>query len=326
MKVRKKGRLLKWLKEKKWIIIIIAVIWVSIGAINYFLSKIKHDEIEFPLTSYSPNYPIISDEYTVPEKEQDNIEVFIENFINLCNVKEYEQAYNMINDECKESVFNNNIEEFKQYIDNVFDTKKIYCIQNLSNDADTYVYDIKLLEDYLTLGINSTYDIYYKNQEISLQKVNGEYKISIQSFISKKEIEEQHEDEFINIKIDKVENYYSTEEYTVTITNNSDYIVVVNNNLEEEEILLDIGKDKREVYKDVFNFLAEDLEIILNPHEEKTYNISFMKYFDEYAESQKLIFNKVRVFKEYTGNEETYETDKLNNIYREYAIEIDLTD
>ena len=81
----------------------------------------------------------------VPEKLKEPINTTIDTYFNYCNNKQYNEAYAMVSDECKEVYFPK-IEAFKEYIDIVFNEKKIYYLQNFSNYNGMYIYRMRIME------------------------------------------------------------------------------------------------------------------------------------------------------------------------------------
>ena len=81
-----------WRKNKTKIIIAL-LIWLVIVIINYILKNVNVEIT--PKTTYEPHTAIMDDS-KVPEKLQNPIEELISKYINYCNNKEYENAYNML--------------------------------------------------------------------------------------------------------------------------------------------------------------------------------------------------------------------------------------
>ena len=105
-------------RNKVKIFIAIIIIAIIVG-INIYLGKKQANQP--PSTSYEPHTPIISGSEVKSEKTKATIDETIKNYMDKCNTKKYEDAYNMISSECKKAKFNNNIEVFKKYIDYIFD-------------------------------------------------------------------------------------------------------------------------------------------------------------------------------------------------------------
>ena len=60
----------------------------------------------------------------------------------------------MLSDNCKNYLYNNNIEDFKKYVDAVYTEYNNYSYtQNYSNKDDVYIYDVTTLNsDILATG------------------------------------------------------------------------------------------------------------------------------------------------------------------------------
>lgn len=326
MKVRKKGRILTWFRDNKKKIIVIAIGVCFVIILNYIIgSQIKPLDTS-PITTYDPSYPIISTDYTIPENEKNQIEEIIDDYINYCNNKEYSNAFNLLSSNCKKVLFNNELSNFSLYVLQKFGYYKIYDIQNLSNDEDHYIYRLRTMYDYLSLGLNSYSEMIWEEEEITVVKENNEFKISIQSYIDSSELNKKFSDENIIINIEKVDKYYDKEIYTIKVKSISQNYIILNNAYEDNAVLLSVeGDDLREISSDIEELDSSINDMYLAPFSEKSFELKFDKYFDEFSESEKIIFNKVRIFNKYTGIETNYEEEKKNAI-NEYAIEIDLTD
>lgn len=143
------------------IIGIIVVILFSIMGTNYLYKENTQIKIENTLTQ-------------VEIQEQDNIKKhkenisFISKFLDYCNNKNIEEAYNMLSEEC---IIHNyqTIDKFRDdYVNKLFTYKKEYKIQEENN-----LYKITILEGVLESGNleNRRSEIcYYKIEENVLEK------------------------------------------------------------------------------------------------------------------------------------------------------------
>ena len=61
-----------------------------------------------------------------------------------CNNKEYESAYNLLDEDFKNLYFED-IDNFKKYINVVFKTKRIYNTEYYSNTDNIYIYNVKMI-------------------------------------------------------------------------------------------------------------------------------------------------------------------------------------
>lgn len=72
----------------------------------------------------------------------------ISKYMEYCNNKEYESAYNLLDEDFKNLYFED-IDNFKKYINVVFKTKRIYNTEYYSNTDNIYIYNVKMMDDIL---------------------------------------------------------------------------------------------------------------------------------------------------------------------------------
>lgn len=129
-----------------------------------------------------------------------------------------------------------------------------------------------------------------------------------------KELKNVAEDDYLKIRIESKEQYYDHEIYTVKATNKSDKTAIIFDGLAGEEIYLVSETDRRAL-------LNADTSLVLIPGETKTAKLTFSKYYDETIPADQIIFNKIRLLTDYTGNEPT-EEEQLNKAERVYSINV----
>lgn len=272
-------------KYKKRIYAILIILGVVI-LINSLLEPTKK-EIK-RITTYEPHVSVMDENNSVPEKLRTPIEENIDAFINYCNAKEYEKAYEMLSDSCKEIAYPK-LEDFKKYVNRIFTSKKLYAIQDYSNLNDKYIYQVKIFDNYLASGLtNQEFNFY--DEKITITEENNEVKLSIGKYIEKVDIKNVAEDDYLKIDIKyKVVNY-DTETYHVKISNRSQYeAILADNSVGFEEIVLDLGQEYR---NRTDNYLDD---VILQPGESKEYDFVFPKFYDDGDKSQNIIFNAIRI-------------------------------
>ena len=273
-------------------IIIVFVIFSIILVVNKFAGELNKNKT--PKTTYKPNVPIMSDTDTVPKKVQKSVEDFIDEYISYCNLGEYNKAYEMISDDCKENYFGT-YTDYENYIKKRFATHKEYALQSYSLYNGKYIYSVKLFDDFLATGItNSTYR-YIDEKIIASYDENKKIVFSVGGFIDKNEVQCVQENKYLKVDVNEKITFYEFEEYKIKLTNRSDYkIIIQNNEVENTEVLIDLGNESR-------SNLNTD-EIILDPHESYDIIPSFSKSFDNGKTTQSVIFSSIRVVDE--NNEE----------------------
>lgn len=311
-KIRLKIR--DFFKKYKKLIIIILVVWVIVILINYLLGHMPKSTNFELITTYEPHTALM-DKSEVPKKLQGPIEELIKEFMDACNNKDFEKAYSLLSEDCKKDVFPQ-IEYLEDYIEVIFNEKKIYNIQNFSNKDNYYIYTVTILNDIMASGLtDEELDTYEETFVIKEEK--GNLKLSIRGYIANNKIDVMYEDEYIKINIENVKVDYETVTYIAKIRNKTDNYIVLDNSTEKYEIVLntDMG------YRNLHGFYIEP--VVLEPDVTKNFELTFGRYYDETGNINSLIFNDIRVLKSYTGLPSTRE-DELKNAVKRYSFELDL--
>ena len=298
-------------KQKIWkTILIIVSIFAVIYGVNYFM-RLQNDNYNtlaqnipqntiVDNTSLTTNQSVVGGSTIDDSILEEHITV-IENFLNLCNNKEFEKAYELLSTDCKENVFNNYNLFKTAYCDKIFNTSKTYTTENWSGS----IYRIRLVEDILATGQSSTMGTAIQDWYTIVDE-DGEEKLNINNYIGKREFTDSTSTENdITIKILEKNTYKDYENYTIEVTNNTD-----------NTIYLDDGEDTSTIYIEDSNGVkheAASSEIIystltLMPGQTKRYTIKFTNTYITNREITSMTFDKVILnYDEYLTNTENYE-------------------
>ncbi|MCR5147266.1 MAG: hypothetical protein K6B70_08040 [Clostridia bacterium] len=301
-------------KHRKKIIVLFLIFWLIIFIINTIL-KMQPEQLPAPSTTYTPHVSVLDSEKAVPEKLQQPIENIIDKYMNYCNNKEYEKAYETISKECREKNYPT-LEAFKKYVDHVFEgKKKIYNIQSYSIVDNKYIYQVRILDDILANG--STDGYYYYEEKFVMINDNGELKLSIAEYIGEEQLNKVAEDNNMKVEITNVSRDYETETYTIKVTNKTDKYIVIADNSNMDEILLDLGDQTRRPTNTnmVFFFVL--------PNSITTQTFTFNKFYDNGIKAKKIMFGNVRVLKEYDWMKGTTQ-ENLDSAVELYAFQVGL--
>ena len=313
--------LLKWrlkirnfFKKYKRVIFIVAIVWLIIIAINYLLGH-KKEEITLN-TTYNPHEVLLTSETDVPEKLKTPIEDTIDDYVNKCNNKDYSGAFELLTADCKTHVFGDSLENFTTYASSIFTNKKRYSIQNYSNYGQAYIYNIKLIDDIITTGLTNQSYAYYE-EKMAIKEENGQIKLNVNDYMGYSELKRVAEDDYLKIRIESKEEFYSMEIYSIKITNKTDNKVVLYDGIVGNELSLISESDERTP-------INVKEAIILDPGETKTVEGTCNKYYDESTKASDIAFNKIRIMtSQYTGTEQT-EEDELSKAEKTYSITVSL--
>lgn len=292
-------------RKNKKIIIIIVVIFLLIITLNRILINMRVPDA--PQTTYTPNVSILDSSSEVPTKVANEFETFIEQYVVYCNTRDYVNAYNLISDDCKKNFFDNDYDNFVEYVQQKFNSRKRYSIQNYSNYNDKYIYVVKLYEDYLATGLTNQDFRYQEEKMVASYDENKNIVFSVGNYIGTQTLQYMNSNTYLKAEVTKATEKYSFIIYNLKLTNRSDYqIVIQDGNAEENEILLDVGGEYR--------INEDDSTIVLLPGETRNVSVTFSKFYDSDATVNALILDSVRIMENYTGNPETAEQEIENAI------------
>ena len=313
MFVKLRLKIRNFIKDHRKAIIIGLLIWLIVLAVNFLLTLRKPSSI--PVTSFTPNVSVLDNTSVVNTKKHSKISDVIDQYVNYCNNGEFENAYNLLSTNCKEKAFNNDVNKFKEYAKSIFNQKKRYSIQNYSNSGKTYIYDVKIFNDFLASGLTGE-EYAYHQEKFAMVEEGKEMKLNVGNFMDKQDVKRVVEDDYSKIRIKSKAIFYGYEEFSIEIKNKTDYKMVISSVYEGNEILLSLGNITREMTN-------ASQEIVLEPGETREYVVRFSKYADEKEEDQAIILNKIRILKSYSGKKEDAEKEKKNAV-KMYSLTIPL--
>lgn len=312
-------RIRYFFRRNKKIIFILICIWAIVFIINMLL---KNYEAPVELqTTYEPHTSVMDTSSSVSKINSTEIEDLIEKYVSFCNDANWQSAWNMLSETCKEYSFNNNIEEFMQYVYTKMPTPKKYAIQDYSNDGNTYIYQIKYTDDMLATGLTNTTYQYTEEKMIFKKQSDGTFEMAVGNFVDFDDIQNISENEYLKVDVKSVVKYYSMEAYTVKFTNRTDYTIVIADNEQDSEVLLKLNSgDTRS------RTTTED--IILKPNESSTYTFKFTKFYDNEDNAASLQLGSIRVMEKYSGTEgvsnETIESE-IQNAIAKFSVTVPVT-
>lgn len=304
----------KFFKKFGKIIFIVLFIWLIVFLVNLYL--ITRPEELIATNTYNPDEPIIDYGGKVPTQDKEEVNTVLDTFLNRCKTKDYENAFNMLSEDCKNYLYNNNIEDFKKYVDSVYTTFNDYSYtQNYSNKDDVYIYDVTTLNsDILATGTTGGYDTY--KDRISIVTENGVKKIANQGYIKNIDVSKEIEDDYMRIKVISKDCNYDQVTYNLEITNKTDNTIVIADNKANQEITLNLEGE----YLNAENVMT--LRGVVNPGQTVELLLVFNKFFDSNREESQINFNYIRVIPEY--NSEMTIDEQRENANRIYSLNIEL--
>ena len=286
------------------LIIIILTIWVIIIIINTYLKKNRKDNNELK-NDYTPDIAVMDDgDISVPQKYRADVKQTIDTYFKYCNSKEFENAYNMLSDDCKTFLYQNNLDNFKQYANDFYTGDKKYYIQNYSNIGNEYIYEMHIIDDIEKTGGTNGYD--EKVEKITIIRNKNEYKISNQGYIENKKYDNiisQTED--MVVKVISKDISYQKEAYNLEVTNKTDEYILISDGTYIDSVTLNLGDQKRKATN------TQNATFLIGPNSTKSMTFIFDKFADDGKDPTEINFNNVRIYEQYNTSLKPEDAENL---------------
>ena len=304
-------KLRKFIYQNKYQILgvlgIIAFILIIIQLMNLWARKNNNSEIENRQQNTTivneNNSGVISEKSAVTGKEVskqqlDNETTAINKFMEYCNNQDFENAYNMITEECKKQMYNS-LDIFKQsYYKNVFNgEKKNFTIENWVKDT----YRVNITGDVLATG---NVDEYSKQDYITVKQVNGEYKLNINNYIGYTEINKKTTEKNISMEVIGKNTYKDYETYTFNVTNNTGSVMQLDNISNTESLYIEDSKGVKYPY---YNHELTTPMITVSAGQTNEITIKFYSSYVSTKKIERIVFSNIML-----KNGELGETVKFN--------------
>lgn len=214
--------------KSKVIMIVIAVIlaFILIQALNQFIEDENKSRIN-ELT----NTVIIDKEIkdSVIKEGSTSTEVakksksMIDEFVKYCNTRNTKKAYELLSQDCKDILFPTEEDFINTYYNLVFNSYKEYEIENWVSNGNYITYKIRYTNDALAQGgYKSEYTLedYY-----TIVKQKDDYKLNINKFVSREQINKSQTKDNFSINVVARENFIDYQIYEVYFNNKNAYPV-----------------------------------------------------------------------------------------------------
>lgn len=268
------NKIIRYYNQNRWEIILIIIIivfgFLLLHSVNH---KIKEERAENStkvdqtnLINQNQNKNEKMKSIIGEEKEENNNEhKVIQKFIEYCNEKNINEAYELLSNECKEELYPN-VQRFESiYYKEKFKTIKTCKIEKWVNST----YRIQLNENALETGNIKKEKI---EDYITVKNENGVYKLNINGYIGKIKIGKKIDENNLTIEIIEKKIYMNYETYDITVKNNNNEDIVLDNLEHSNSIYLtDENNIKHVAY--IHELIKEDFKI--EAKREKNIKIKF---------------------------------------------------
>lgn len=306
------NKIIRMWNQNRKVIIIIALIVVFCFLILQILNNIGKENIrkqnmENKISNETisdkklPTTSIITGEKVNKQTTEDNVKI-IEEFVDMCNKGQIQEAYNLLSPNCKETLFKT-AEDFKNnYYDVIFKEGRTIKIENYKNSVTTNTYAVTFYTDSISTGnVSSSYKDY-----ITIEKNTN--KLNINSLIESKKVEKEAKKDGIKITVLSEEKYIDYEIYKFEFQNNTENTILIDSLRNSKSIyLLDrngikYGSFATEVASSLFE---------LPMYTTKTCSIKFNKRYNPVDTTKKIGFSDIILNYEQYKEQNTKEREKI---------------
>lgn len=287
------NRLIRFYNQNRYMIWISILILIAIITIIQILNKFAFEK-KYEEDSSSENKIVattINKNYSVITGKEVNSEVsdIIEQFIDYCNNKEIEKAYELLSEDCKETLYPS-VKDFQQkYYNNIFTEKKSYLYQAWIEGNQSYTYKVDFVDDMLATGEASKTSIsdYY-----TVVKNNNRYELNINKFIGIVNINTAQELNKIKIDVIRKRVYMNYEIYELAISNALNNEIKLDNLKKTKTVYLE-DENEQKYYWYSHEMLEDD--VLIRNGERKNIEIKFNKEYQPKIEIQRVVFSKIMI-------------------------------
>lgn len=300
------NKIIRWYNQnRKQLFIVLLVIAAIILAIHFVDNLVKKDNeknsykgessssTSSATTTYNPQQSAISDSIVSKEKYEKQSKI-IDDFIKYCNEGKTQEAYNLLSDDCKEVMFPT-LEYFKNnYYNTVFSENKIYSIKNWVSN----IYKVNIMTNMLALGKvsdNTSIEEYFT----VITNKEGEYKLNINGFIKRVEINKSSSSSNIEIDILYKDIYMDNVIFTLKAKNNTNKTILLDSGENTQNMYVIDSKNIK--YNSYRNEIPEARLKVLS-HSENELKIKYVSSYIQDRELYYLVFDDIVLdYNEYEG-------------------------
>lgn len=286
------NKIFRFINQNRRIIILLVSIGIFIilliKALNNLSFKSDNDETDNEIENTSRE---IQDTRTsvitntsVGQKTSTQNYNLLEEFVNLCNEGNIEEAYQLLSDECKQNVYPN-LEGFaNNYVNVVFKSRKSIDVKNWIKSGDYITY----LVTYSDEDVLSTGDVNNNKFQDYITVNSSKQQLNINKYIKKEELNKTQEIKNIKFTINYVDIFKDYEVYNIKIENKNNNDIILDNLSSVSSTYIETSS---ETQINCSNYEAGINSFKYGPGMAKTIELKVIKQYNENLQDEKLIFS-----------------------------------
>lgn len=211
----------------------------------------------------------------------------INQFVQLCNERNVNEAYNMLSDECKEEVYPSLDSFSNNYYNAIFNGQnKNTSVENWVNN----IYKVTFENDALSTGVY-TEEGTIQDYITVTRNENNELRLNINNYIGRQEINKKHTDTSnVTITVLRSDTYMDYETYTYSITNNTNNTILLDDKGSTDNMYIEDENGNQ--YTAYIHELSES-QLTITPGETKEVTIKYYSRYGSIKNITQVVFNKI---------------------------------
>lgn len=245
----------------------------------------------------------------VSDLYSDEIGEFINQFFTYCINHEPQRAYEMVSNNTKQVLYQTEELFEKNYCSYRFSGNKQFSFQSWARADGLYIYQVRIFDNMLATGQTSDN---YIEEYVTITVENGSYKLNLNSYLGRKQLNANNEDDNVSMQVVMVDRYLDYEVYTLNIQNKTDRTLLLDTKRDTDScyVVDNIG-NKFEAL--LYENSDEDLEF--SPKEMKTIQIRFSDAYREGLQIKSINFTDIVNSEEYEQNKDIQGTKFAIELY-----------
>lgn len=239
----------------------------------------------------------------------DEIGAFINQFFTYCINHEPQRAYNMVSNDTKQLLYQTEELFEKNYYESKFTGNKQFAFQSWSSSDGIFTYQVRIFDNMLATG--KTNDNYIE-EYVTVTVEGGSYKLNLNSYIGRKQLNVKNEDDDLSIQVVMVDRYLDYEVYTLNIQNKTDRTILLDTKRYTDSCYVeDSLKNRFEAF--LYENNDEDLEFL--PKQMKNLQIKFSDAYRSGLQIKSINFTDIVDSEEYAYDKEIEGTSFKIDLY-----------
>ena len=221
-------------------------------------------------------------------EEEQQLGGTLDSFLQSCINGNYEQAYNLLSNDCKEVLYPS-LDLFVQQYCSKYAGNKQYSFQSWTSQ-NSYIYYVKIFDNMLLTGKN--YDSYLE-EYISLipdEENENSYKLNVNGFLGSADINKTSQRNNIRITVEKSYVFMNNQKFTIKVENLSDKPILLDTRNSNGTVCV---VDSNRVEFDALLYENQDDDFVIDANKYKIIDINFSNNYRDNVSIDKMIFKDI---------------------------------